>query len=359
MMQRREACLQARLLTSKPFFTEDAQTIDTITSDEIQKVLAQAVEGSYSSNYNSRTNTLLKNIKSIGGHVMGSVHQQSSLRTLIHALIFNQGLFSIFLTINPADTHHPLTMHFAGIDFDLDNVLPEHLPSTYERAEIVASHPVATATFFHHFFISSILATLIEGGPGGGVLGKIKAYFVTVEKSYDINPRADLAACRLTPKPSTLNFDTIFQQDIIELVEQNNIHKHTNTCYKHAKLRGSAQKCRMRMPRKIIVKSEIDSVTGTISMKRNHEWINNFNEWIMSACRSNMDIKFVWSSSDAKALAYYVTDYVTKPSLSFHDSLALMVKVTKDFDKKPSNLPDNIHGRSRRLLLKMHNTLAS
>ena len=117
--------------------------------------------------------------------------------------------------------------------------------------------------------------------------------------------------------------------------------------------------CRMRFPRKIVAESEIDAVTGTISMKRSHEWMNNFNEWIISACRSNMDIKFVWSGSDAKALAYYVTDYVTKSSLSFHDSLALMVKVTKDFDKKPSSLPDNIHERSRRLLLKMHNTIAS
>ncbi len=180
MMQRREACLRARLLTSKPYFTEDANTIETITSDEIQKVLTQSIEGAYSSRYNSRINTLLKNIKSIGGNVMGSVHKRSSLRTLIHALIFNQGLFSIFLTINPADIHHPVTMHFAGVDFDLDNFLPEDLPSTYERAEIVASHPVATAKFFHHL-IPSILATLIEGGSNGGVLGKIKAYFGTIE----------------------------------------------------------------------------------------------------------------------------------------------------------------------------------
>jgi hypothetical protein len=180
MMQRREACLQARLLTSKPFFAKDAETIDTITSDEIENVLKQTIEGTYTSRFDSRINTLVKNIKSIGGSVMGSVHKRTSLRSHIHALIFNQGLFSIFLTINPADVHHPLAMYFAGIDFDLDNVLPGNLPSTYQRAEIVATHPVATAKFFHHL-ISSILAALIEGGPNGGVLGKIKAYFGTIE----------------------------------------------------------------------------------------------------------------------------------------------------------------------------------
>ena len=180
MMQRREACLQARLLTSKPFFTEDAKTIETITSDEIESALTQATQGTYAPHFNSRINTVMKNIKCISGNVMGSAQKRSSLRSLIHALIFNQGLFSIFLTINPADIHHPLAMYFAGIDFDLDKVLPENLPPIYERAEMVASHPVGTAKFFHHL-ISSILATLIEGGPNGGVLGKIKSYFGTVE----------------------------------------------------------------------------------------------------------------------------------------------------------------------------------
>ncbi|CAF4428723.1 unnamed protein product, partial [Adineta steineri] len=137
-------------------------------------------DGHRSFQYNSRINTLFKNIRCIGGHVMGSVQKRSSLRTLTHGLTFNHGLFSIFLTINPADIHHPLTMHFAAIYFDIDNILPEDLPPTYKRAEIVASHPVATAKFFYHL-ISSILTTLIEGGPNGGVLGKIKAYFGTNE----------------------------------------------------------------------------------------------------------------------------------------------------------------------------------
>ena len=58
-------------------------------------------------------------------------------------------------------------------------------------------------------------------------------------------------------------------------------------------------------------------------MRRSDPWINNFNEWLISACRSNMDIKFIWTGSDAKALVYYITDYVTKSSLAFHDMFAL------------------------------------
>ncbi len=44
-----------------------------ITSDELQKVLAQAAEDTYSSTYNSRLNTLLKAIKCVIGHEMGSI----------------------------------------------------------------------------------------------------------------------------------------------------------------------------------------------------------------------------------------------------------------------------------------------
>ena len=48
--------------------------------------------------------------------------------------------------------------------------------TTYKRAETIASHPVATAKFFH-LLITNILETMIVGG----VLGPIKAYFGTVE----------------------------------------------------------------------------------------------------------------------------------------------------------------------------------
>ena len=98
------------------------------------------------------------------------------MRTQIHALIFNQGLPSIFLTLNPADIHSPVALYFAGVKLDLDNVQTEQLMTTYKRAEIIASHPAATGKFFH-LLISNILETMIVGG----VLGPIKACFGTVE----------------------------------------------------------------------------------------------------------------------------------------------------------------------------------
>ncbi|CAF4341354.1 unnamed protein product, partial [Adineta steineri] len=89
-----------------------------------------------------------------------------------------------------------------------------------------------------------------------------------------------------------------FCADVTQLVESGNVHRHSDTCYKYCK--DMAKKiCRLIMPRKLISVSTIDPETGHISMRRSHPWINNFNEYIIAACRSNMDIKFIWTGSDA------------------------------------------------------------
>ena len=107
---------------------------------------------------------------------MGSAYSRTALSTRIHALIYNQGLPSIFITLNPADIHSSVALYFAGVKLNLDNIQIEQLITTYKRTEIVAAHPVATAKFFH-VLITNILETMIVGG----VLGPIKAYFGTVE----------------------------------------------------------------------------------------------------------------------------------------------------------------------------------
>ncbi|CAF1272326.1 unnamed protein product [Rotaria sordida] len=121
----------------------------------------------------------------------------------------------------------------------------------------------------------------------------------------NINP-----ACLPTPNPSSPNFATRFRADVVQLVETDNKHKHTDTCYKYSNPKqGDKKICRLRMPRKLVPVSTIDPDTGHISVRRSDPWINNFNEYLIAACRSNMDIKFIWSGSDAKALVYYITDY--------------------------------------------------
>ena len=176
LLQRRDACFHAGLIATKPYFRTSADEIQSLSSKDIEIALESSLKRTYSAESNSRLNKLLQHIKTVGGRVEGSAYSRTALRTQIHALIFNQGLPSIFLTINPADIHSPVALYFAGIELDLDNIQMEQLMNTYKRAEIIASHPVATAKYFH-LLITNILNTMISGG----VLGPIKAYFGTVE----------------------------------------------------------------------------------------------------------------------------------------------------------------------------------
>jgi hypothetical protein len=176
LLQRRDACFHAQLIATRPYFQASANEIHSINSKDIEMALDNNSKRTYNTGSNSALNKLLQHIKTVGGRVMGSAYSRTALRTRIHALIFNQGLPSIFLTLNPADIHSPVALYFAGVKLNLDNIQNDQLMDTYKRAEIIASHPVATAKFFH-LLITNILDTMIMGG----VLGPVKAYFGTVE----------------------------------------------------------------------------------------------------------------------------------------------------------------------------------
>ena len=139
------------------------------------------------------------------------------------------------------------------------------------------------------------------------------------------------------PDPFRMGFQHIKIQDIKWLVTQLNTHKHTSTCYKYAK-NMERKTCRMRMP-------------------RSHPMINNFNQYLICACRCNMDIKFIWSGTDAKALVYYCTDYITKTNLSFHDTFSLVQKAIETSDNQSTS--ENSIEKARKLVLRCYNSLAS
>ena len=176
ILQRRDACFHAKLITTKPYFRSSAQEIQSLNSGDVETALKNISKRTYDTGSNKAINKLLNSIKTIGGRVMGSTYSRAALRTKIHSLIFYEDLPCIFLTLNPADIHSPIALYFAGVKLDLNNIKPELLLDAYKRAEIIASHPVATAKFFH-VLITNILDTLIMGG----VLGPVKAYFGTVE----------------------------------------------------------------------------------------------------------------------------------------------------------------------------------
>ena len=112
ILQKRNACYQARLMISRPYFVDVSKKIDRLTQEDIKLALAEIDNKQYKPKNNDRLHTLLKQVRTVGGSVMGSQQSRALLRFDIHALIYSIGLPSIFITINPADIHHPVNTTF-------------------------------------------------------------------------------------------------------------------------------------------------------------------------------------------------------------------------------------------------------
>jgi hypothetical protein len=131
-------------------------------------------------------------------------------------------------------------------------------------------------------------------------------------------------------------FQYEFERRVKDLVIENHWHRHNNTCWKYLR-RGEPRDdahCRMRIDGTTRETSELDEDTQAIMIRRLHPRINCYNDVLTFLTQSNNDIKFIGSGEGAKALIYYVTDYITKVSLPTHIGLsALRVAIEKNQKK--------------------------
>ncbi|KAJ7741070.1 hypothetical protein B0H16DRAFT_1215718, partial [Mycena metata] len=146
---------------------------------------------------------------------------------------------------------------------------------------------------------------------------------------------------RLTKEPTVKDmpeeeFQAAFRTTVEELVILFNWHDHRPTCWKHLK-NGQPRNddsCRMRIDGSTQLCTHLDEQTESIILRRLHPRINNYNELIIFLLRCNMDIKYIGSGEAAKALVYYVTDYITKGTLSTHIGLgALEYAIKRNLEK--------------------------
>ncbi|KAJ7504078.1 hypothetical protein B0H11DRAFT_1710402, partial [Mycena galericulata] len=77
---------------------------------------------------------------------------------------------------------------------------------------------------------------------------------------------------------------------------------------------------------------------------------------MLEAIRNNMDIKFIGSGPAAKAILYYITDYITKTQLQAHVAYAaLELAVGRLGEYDPDT--DERTNRAKRLLQKCANSM--
>ena len=107
--------------------------------------------------------------------------------TQLKSSIVHYGCPIVFLTLNPADRHAPLTLYYAGKEINLKTFDPE-LWSTSKRLEIMLDNPLAMVEYFH-----TTIKAIIEGPLKRGLFGKMSHYYGTIEYQGRGTPHTHLA----------------------------------------------------------------------------------------------------------------------------------------------------------------------
>ncbi|KAF9037305.1 hypothetical protein BDZ89DRAFT_884737, partial [Hymenopellis radicata] len=145
------------------------------------------------------------------------------------------------------------------------------------------------------------------------------------------------------------------RRDTANLVEKCQCHSHTATCFKYCKP-GEIPTCRFELDESNTRASTSFNVdTEELELRCIDGMINNYNETVLRACRCNMDIKFIGSGASAKAVLYYITDYITKSDLTSHvltvTFAALEQAVLRSCERMDeSSEPVSVEARGKHLL---------
>ena len=158
-----------------------------------------------------------------------------------------------------------------------------------------------------------------------------------------------------------------YQFTVDDLLLKSNVHK----CSTNRNRDGSQNKarpykgcldniwgrCKARFPRLIFAKTEIDTETGSINLKKSESWLNTFTYLVTYLFRCNTDITSLRSGTAIKAVFLYVTNYVTKPALKTH---VIFDTVRSMFQRNAELISGNgtRKEKARKLMTKIVNSLA-
>ena len=334
---------------------------------------------------------LMKEVNLVTSKVPGSSASRVAMRNEIRALTMSHGMPSFYITINPADTHNPIVKFLSEGNIDIDKMLESDVPNFWEQSLLLSSNPAIGAKFFNIYLKAFIRAILgcsdAEVNLDGGILGMVKAHYGCVEAQGRgslhchmliwiegaLNPNEirervmkdptwgqklleylDDTITNIVPADPTPNTANTMDEkhpcalrgpdlsiedlqlrlasrmkDLHRLAERVQRHRHTHTCYKYYKP-GEARSCRFDLKEENFrPTSSIDPDTGNVSLRCLDGLVNNFNMTILEVVRNNMDIQFIGSGESAKAMIYYITDYITKSQLKSHVAYAALQLAVK------------------------------
>ena len=178
VLQKRNVCLHTSMIVKQPKFADTADKLSKLSSKQIENAISSLSDRKMD---DPAVKLLLDQVQVVGKHLPGSPYAKKPYRMEIHGQMISLGMPAIYITLNPADIHHPLVSFFAGEDIDLDALFPE-VPPPRQRAKLVSQQPIACAKFFDTIVKAFLDCILRFGKEEGGVFGRVSGYFGTVEE---------------------------------------------------------------------------------------------------------------------------------------------------------------------------------
>jgi hypothetical protein len=357
MLKRRQVCLQSRLKLKSKGFGEVVETLQNLSLEQLTSAVEKTAQGQPLNNPSLRH--LTDNLKAVGSNVQGSSFAKKSCRKELMSLQLRYGLPKFFVTINPHDYDSHLIFFFNGVKKTISEPFGDAL-HYMKRRELVMRDPVAAAKFFDLTIRKFMEIVMGYGDPNGGILGKILAYYGTVEaqgrgtlhfhsliwlsgflnaveflrrlQSEEFRDRftkyidSTISASRrndvpsvdlsLRIKPNDPDFSPELYRNYVEgFAKKGNTHKCTFTCKK----KGTECRFGFGSKGKPLVEKTTVGVDGKLEIKRNQTHLNQYNEAAIYCIRSNLDFTFISGSKDARALAMYIADYISKDEMTTHN----------------------------------------
>ncbi|KAK0435105.1 uncharacterized protein EV420DRAFT_1281993, partial [Desarmillaria tabescens] len=111
MLQRRSMLLHTGLKVKHKTFPSVASHFATVSPEAIHVVIERISRGDYKTPYSEEEKwalSLMNEVRAVTSHVAASSSSKVGMRNEIRGLMFEKGMPSFYITINPADVFNPV-----------------------------------------------------------------------------------------------------------------------------------------------------------------------------------------------------------------------------------------------------------
>ena len=413
VLQRRQVLNSARVQMKRKDFARNAQLIQSLCVEDLQRAAREEDEGLRISD--ERVRLLRRDIFATSSRVTGSDHSRLSRRNEIWAMCTFKCGPTGWRTWNMDDLNDPVVQVLCGETIDMDHFDPTAGADARRRARNVAQNPYAVAVAFNYLtkaVYEHILGIKKEGGKltvEQGVLGRMSGYVASVEtqgrgslhshgmdwfegapcyedmaellrdtsfrermtrfvasnirahlpgmsskEELEAIPRLSAVGYDRPPDPDSATFWNDMEKKERDVVRARQVHScKKTTCLRYT--RTGVLKCKRGAPFPL---SDIDRVSrdGTWACKRTYGYLNNWNPTFASVLMFNHDYKLLLNGHATRNCTFYGSTYMSKKQGRSYNQSALIAN-TYAYHEKDERYVANIRERHRILIFQCINSL--